>query len=366
MNCHEVQTHLSEYLDGALDSLRNKSLEGHLLACPVCRAEVDGLADCIRQVAQLPLLEPPPGFAQRVMAHTRALEDRPSLWQKVISPLRYPVPIQASAAVLVAILAVLLYRNEPPIKNNPPTPATEKALTPSSTPPPSEKSSADQQNANSDSPLRAAARKAKQDGGRAGTAEKASSPAPVASPSPKETTTQAAAKAEVASAIGELRDLPHRPPIHAQEVATGRENLRPDRDPFGFGPTLGVPFRGFFAPERALSPLSEPSADVEFVVRRRESEQKKNADARRAESESRAASAVAKRSSAPATPQANSLTEVRWFTVPAGRYDQFKKELAAEATIDSERPIGSMTNDLTANPSRELLIKVIVLTPLDR
>ena len=44
-------------------------------------------------------------------------------------------------------------------------------------------------------------------------------------------------------------------------------------DPFGFGTTFSTPFRsGSFAPERALSPLTEPSADVEFVVRRREAQ----------------------------------------------------------------------------------------------
>ena len=55
------------------------------------------------------------------------------------------------------------------------------------------------------------------------------------------------------------------------------------------------------------------------------------------------------------------MSEVSWFTVGAEHYDQFKKDLAAEAAIDSERPIGSMTNELTKS-NRELLIKVIILT----
>jgi len=355
MNCHEAQTQLSEYLDGELDPLRNKSVESHLLACPVCRAEADGLADCIRQVAQLPPVDPPPGFAQRVMA--RALEVEPSLWQKIIAPLRFSAPIQASAVVLIAVLAVLIYRNESPLKNDPLAPSMPTAIAPST----------DQRNANRETPLRAAAPKAKLDTRRLRLAEKPVTPSAPAISASKDTAAQAADKAEVASAVGELKDLPHRAPIQAQEIATGSENVRPDSNPFVFGPAFSAPFRaGPFAPERMLSPLSEPSADVEFVVRRRESEPKKAAESRRAEADSRAAGALAKRSSESTTPQPNSLTEVKWFTVPAERYDQFKKELAAEATIDSERPIGSMTNDLSARPNRDLLIKVIVLTPLER
>ncbi len=348
MNCREAQTQLSEYLDGGLDALRAKSVESHLLACPVCRAEADGLADCIRQIAELPQVEPPPGFTERVMARARVFEAEPTLWQRILAPLRFSVPIQGGAAVLIAVLAIVIYRNERPIDNSRP-------------PVPSAVAPAQDQRAG-EAPLRDAAPRAKLDSKRIRLAEKAAIPP---APAAKESAAQAVAKAEVASAVGELKDLPHRAPIPAQEVATGSESARPDAAPFGFGPSFNAPFRpGLFATDRLLSPLSEPSADVEFVVRRREVEQKKT-EARRAGADSRAASA-AKRSAEPAAPQPNSLTEVKWFTVPAERYDQFKKELAAEATIDSERPIGSLTNDLSAKSNRDLLIKVIVLTPLER
>ena len=38
MNCQEAQTQLLEYLESSLDALRMKSIETHLLSCPVCRA----------------------------------------------------------------------------------------------------------------------------------------------------------------------------------------------------------------------------------------------------------------------------------------------------------------------------------------
>ena len=98
MNCQEAQTQLSEYLESSLDALRMKSIETHLLSCPVCRAEADGLADCIQEIARLPIVDPPMGFAQRVMAHARAIEVKSSPWQRIFAPIRFAVPMQASAA----------------------------------------------------------------------------------------------------------------------------------------------------------------------------------------------------------------------------------------------------------------------------
>ncbi|MGE5854437.1 MAG: anti-sigma factor family protein, partial [Deltaproteobacteria bacterium] len=83
MTCAEVQLLLSEYIEKSLDTIRLKAVESHLLACPSCRAETEGLTDCIRQISDLPLLDPPIGFTQRVMAHVREIETRPSWWRKV-------------------------------------------------------------------------------------------------------------------------------------------------------------------------------------------------------------------------------------------------------------------------------------------
>ena len=121
MNCQEAQTQLSEYLESSLDALRMKSIETHLLGCPVCRAEADGLAECIQEIARLPIVDPPMGFAQRVMTHARSLEIKSSPWQRIFAPIRFAVPMQASAAVLIAVLAILLYQNQSRFKNNQPT-----------------------------------------------------------------------------------------------------------------------------------------------------------------------------------------------------------------------------------------------------
>ena len=65
-------------------------------------------------------------------------------------------------------------------------------------------------------------------------------------------------------------------------------------------------------------------------------------------------------------PQSSSITEIRWFTVQSDLYDRFKKELAAEASIESEKAAGVLENDFIQKSARELLIKVIILSPAER
>jgi hypothetical protein len=152
------------------------------------------------------------------------------------------------------------------------------------------------------------------------------------------------------------------------------EGLRSSGDGFGFGPTIGGSLRpGFFLPERFLSPVAEPSADAEFVVRRRETQTRDQNSIARSESarqsaESDIAPAVAKQNLGSAPSQSSSMTvrEIRWFSVPAEHYDQFRKDLVSEATIDSEKTIGASERDSALKSNRELLIKVIIVSPAER
>ena len=378
MNCQEVQIELSNYLEKSLDSLRIKSIEMHLLSCPFCRDEADGILDCVEQLSQLPMLDPPAGFAQRIMAQIREIEVKPTFWQRLFPPFKIAMPMQATAVVLVAILAVFLYQKESQIKNNQrdelsaPVPAMQL---------PSERKA----NSVSDSrqpivPAQPIAKDAKRDLNPSVTI----APQSAAEARRKNVVESRLSKAEAPAASSpsaktetdatELKDTPRRPPIQAQEVATGRENFRSSGDAFDIGTVSGSLRSGIFVPERSLSPMAEPSADVEFVVRRRDNQrrdQKDNAsDAQRQRvEEADALTPMAKSKpagSVAAAPQVTSITEIRWFTVPAERYDQFRKELAAEASIDSEKKTAIMSNEPAVKSNRELLIKVIILTPTER
>ena len=110
VNCAEVQAQLLEYLDTSLDRISTKHVEIHLSSCPPCRAEADSLADCVRQVAALPIVDPPLGFAQRIMAHAREIDLTPTIWQRLALLMRNQIPLQAAAVVLVAVFSAYIYQ----------------------------------------------------------------------------------------------------------------------------------------------------------------------------------------------------------------------------------------------------------------
>lgn len=364
MNCQEVQLQLSGYLEKSLDAIRMKSVETHLSSCPFCRAEAHGLSECIRQIAELPIIEPPPGFAQRVMAHTRAIETEPRAWQRLFSAFRATVPIQAAAVVLVSVLAVVLYQKEARFKE----PGAAESSAPGDT----------QQT----EPIAALRRESASALKQPQEASREISPAPstpeTVGRQPRQAATGNAhagrdeAKVSFSSpgnpstrASEAFFDAPRRPPIQAQEVSTGRESPRPSADALGFGALRRQPFgSGPGRAERPLSPLSEPRADFEFVVRRRliertdpREEKRDDAVPKASEADAAIATAAAQRAA-----PSGSIVEIRWFNVAPKHLDQFRKELAAEATIDSEKSLDAAEKEIAANAPRDLLVKVIILS----
>ncbi len=116
MRCDQVQERLSEYIENLLDAENHTSIHDHLSSCPHCQAEAQTLAQTRQAVADLPSIEPPPGFSQRVMARVREEAERPSLWQRLFVPLRIKIPIHTMAILLVGGLAVYLYQVNKPVE----------------------------------------------------------------------------------------------------------------------------------------------------------------------------------------------------------------------------------------------------------
>src|SRR5215510_15081720 len=113
MNCADVQKDLSDFLEKSVDNERARTIEDHLAICSLCNEELAGLAECQRLVSSLPMVEPPLGFTSRVMARVREAEHPPSLWERLFWPLRIKIPLQATAVVLIALLAAYIYQKEP-------------------------------------------------------------------------------------------------------------------------------------------------------------------------------------------------------------------------------------------------------------
>jgi putative zinc finger protein/predicted integral membrane protein DUF2275 len=370
MNCDEIQTRLSEYVEKSLDAISAKGIELHLLSCSRCRVEAESLAECMQQVASLPMVDPPLGFIQRVMAHVRDIDKTPTLWERLFFPLRVKIPLQATAVVLVGALAIVLSHKEESSNRQV---SSDHGVATIASPTPSEKknepskdstivvepSARDQKT--SQSPITELAKQFSQQNQFNKAA--AATPAPAkAQPAPP-----AATQLADESRQEDKKEAPRRPAIPAQEVSTSGEVQRSRGDAFGLGAAVEALHQpslrpGPFLVERSLSPLSEPSADVEFVVRRKLRERREQKDAASFDAVSQ--NAEAKRASpAPAAPKTSSLTEIRWFTVPIDHFEQFKKELAAEATIESERTPGVVENDFAQKTGRELLIKINIISP---
>lgn len=381
MNCEEVANHFSDYLDKTLDTATMTRVATHIIVCPLCRTESNDLADCIEQVAGLPALDAPLGFAQRVMAHVRDIEEKPSIWQWLFQSWSKKIPLQATAVVMVAVLAVFLYQKEEPLKQNDsmklalqsaaPTATAEKkrtATNDSLTPPSVDSLAAKKLTATVQAPAEitkplADAASAKPLSSLSAPSEQPQAPAPL--------------RAEVESRLEEKNEAPRKPPIRALEVITGREAGGVSGGVFGFGPSLPLGEMRQLAPRSAPMaldnslPLGDRTMDFEFVVRRRAPQRKDQAesvsvDSVRQSVETDAAPSVAARRAAspPATaPKIESFAEIRFYNVAPDHFEIFKKELAAETNIESESKAAAKEKFTAAPTDRQLLIKVTILSP---
>src|SRR5262249_36010501 len=75
--------------------------------------ELAGLVECQKLMSRLPQVEPPAGFTHQVMVRVREAAHPPSLWESLFLPLRIKIPLQATAVVLIAVLAVYIYQQAP-------------------------------------------------------------------------------------------------------------------------------------------------------------------------------------------------------------------------------------------------------------
>lgn len=377
MNCEEVAKHLTEYLDKTLDLAMTTRVATHVISCAHCRAESNELADCIQQVATLPAMEPPLGFAQRVMAHVRDSEPKASLWQRLIVPLTSGIPVRATAMAAIAIFAVVLYQNEPTLKQNrdvnlalrsdSQAPIKENQLVA-----PAAARQASEMGQKTVAPGKSPAGLAKLSA--AEKSPRASSSSPAESPQ-LQPATPAPSRAEIENASEEKKEAPRRPPLRVQEVTTARDS----------GPMLGDQ-RGFSAPlpsslgaMRQAAPQSAPMAmerpialgdrvaDFEFVVRRR-SPLRRDTIENLSSTEAEDSPATARRpSTTPPTGRARieSIAEIRFYDVAPEHFEIFKKELATEANIESEPKVIAKEIEAAKQADRQLLVKVTIL-PVER
>ncbi len=109
--CSAIEDLLPLYSDGSLSDEEKRVVEEHLSDCAACQKELAYLQKAGQLVNHLSDVEEPPWFQQKIVARVREEAGKKSLAQKWFYPIRIKIPIQIMATIVIAVLAVYLYRS---------------------------------------------------------------------------------------------------------------------------------------------------------------------------------------------------------------------------------------------------------------
>src|SRR5262249_30322657 len=135
MTCDETKGLLSALLDEALDAGERARVEAHLVGCPDCRRELDGLRATTGLLARVERARAPVGFVDRVMTQVRPVPWYRRLGRALFFPLSIKLPLEAGALAMVAVLGVYRRQTTPELKD-----AGRHDAPSASSPPPIERS----------------------------------------------------------------------------------------------------------------------------------------------------------------------------------------------------------------------------------
>jgi hypothetical protein len=82
-----------------------------LAECSHCSKALADLKKATAMTQGLTEVEPPPWFKQKIMARVREEAEKKSFAQKWFYPLRIKIPVQIMATIVIAVLAVYIYRS---------------------------------------------------------------------------------------------------------------------------------------------------------------------------------------------------------------------------------------------------------------
>ena len=110
MDCAQIRKTLPAYLDGMDLPEERERIDRHLTSCVSCRKTLEEYQKARERIRTLEEVDPPPRFAQNIMAQVEEEGARGGLLKKLFYPLHIKIPIQAIATVAIAFLAIQAYR----------------------------------------------------------------------------------------------------------------------------------------------------------------------------------------------------------------------------------------------------------------
>ena len=115
MECSDIQQRLSAYIEDIISSEEKGLIEEHLKSCQQCNESLGDLKKTLEYVQNLEEIEPPPWLKQKVVARVRSeAEAKRGIFQRLFYPLHIKLPIEALAAILIAITTVYIFKTVQP------------------------------------------------------------------------------------------------------------------------------------------------------------------------------------------------------------------------------------------------------------
>jgi hypothetical protein len=118
MECQDIRKNLSAYLEGMVSPEDQELIDQHLASCRDCSTALYELNRTGEVLKNLKEVEPPPWMKQKIMAQVREeAGQKKGILQKLFFPLHIKVPLEAFATVLIAVIAVYVFKAvEPQMK----------------------------------------------------------------------------------------------------------------------------------------------------------------------------------------------------------------------------------------------------------
>lgn len=356
MNCQEVQERLSEYLDRSLDSESLRNIETHLSSCHPCGAEAEALALCIESVANLPSLDPPIGFAQRVMSHVREIEAKPSFWQRWW--LAGKIPLHVTALALIGILTVYLFEKEQAHQDLLPpaepiiagAPSQEPSSPPSAPPAASEQAKTEDSSAAPQAPRRSTANETARTGRGRGSTEKKP---PLSASTVARNPIGVGPLFEDPGPGGLLSPVPVELGRRTGGIITGTPVMNPAPPRIGAGP-FSLPSE-LEADSFRVPPFAR-LADYELVMRRRPAQQDLPPMEEAVQGNLDRLMATIPDSTRP---------HIVWVSLAPGQLDEFKRGLLSIGTIEAESATSYRDLEFASKTGSEILIRLTVLPAIE-